>query len=543
METRDTPTTFVVPALLDNEAGSLRDAVARANDEAANPGPDVIQFGPAVQGKTINLLTFSNPTASTLVVPQPAGPSALLITSSITIQGTGETITRGSTAGFRLFQVTAGGGLTLSNLTLSNGLARGGVGAPGGGGAAGLGGAIYNQGRLEILGTTLVGNTAEGAVGGPTGGDFRGFGGGGLGQAGVDGGGPNGGVAGGADPGFGGGGGGGNLGLGRAAQNGGFGGGSGVGLGGAVFSQGSLTITGRTLTGNQTAGGANENGLGAGLPSGGAVGSPVPPNGRGGPGQAGGFGGRGGAGGAGSSLLEFGVGGPGGFGDGSGSERHPGPGGVGRVFGRPAGRGVRRRVARRDTGQADGRLLRVRRRLRNGAFVAAGDVDGDGLADLAFGGVPGGAPRITLGITKGLRVLDLGCGVGTTALPAARLGAEVLGVDIARNLVEAGNRRAREQGLTSCGFQEGDASDLRGLGDRTFDLVVSIFGAMFAPEPFDVAREMERVTRSGGRIVMGNWIPGDPTLVAQVLKISSAYTPPPPESFVSPMTWGGSRAT
>jgi alkyl hydroperoxide reductase subunit AhpC/ubiquinone/menaquinone biosynthesis C-methylase UbiE len=144
----------------------------------------------------------------------------------------------------------------------------------------------------------------------------------------------------------------------------------------------------------------------------------------------------------------------------------------------------------------------------------------------------------SLRITKGLRVLDLGCGDGTTAIPEARLGAEVLGVDIARNLVEAGNQRAREQGLTNCKFQEGDATNLKDLKDQSFDLVVSIFGAMFAPKPFDVAKEMVRVTRPGGRIVMGNWIPGDPTLVAQILKISSAYTPPPPEGFVSPMTWG-----
>ena len=144
----------------------------------------------------------------------------------------------------------------------------------------------------------------------------------------------------------------------------------------------------------------------------------------------------------------------------------------------------------------------------------------------------------SLGVTKGLKVLDLGCGDGTTAIPAARLGAEVLGVDIARNLVEAGNKRAREQGLANCRFQEGDATNLRELKDQSFDLVVSIFGAMFAPKPFDVAREMVRVTRPGGRIVMGNWIPGDPTLVAQILKISSAYTPPPPAGFISPMTWG-----
>jgi ubiquinone/menaquinone biosynthesis C-methylase UbiE len=143
-----------------------------------------------------------------------------------------------------------------------------------------------------------------------------------------------------------------------------------------------------------------------------------------------------------------------------------------------------------------------------------------------------------LGITRGLEVLDLGCGDGTTAIPAAKRGANVLGVDIAKNLVEAGNRRAKAAGLTNCRFQEGDASDLVALKDRTFDLVVSIFGAMFAPKPFDVAREMVRVARPGGRIVMGNWIPNDPTLVAQILKISSAYSPPPPEGFVSPMTWG-----
>src|SRR5881409_443450 len=144
----------------------------------------------------------------------------------------------------------------------------------------------------------------------------------------------------------------------------------------------------------------------------------------------------------------------------------------------------------------------------------------------------------TLGITDGLEVLDLGCGDGTTALPAAQLGANVLGVDIAGNLVAAGNARAQSLGFTNCRFQEGDASDLSDIADDSFDLVISIFGAMFAPKPFDVAKEMVRVTRPGGRIVMGNWIPGDPTLVAQILKISSAYTPPPPEGFISPMTWG-----
>src|SRR6266498_307849 len=143
-----------------------------------------------------------------------------------------------------------------------------------------------------------------------------------------------------------------------------------------------------------------------------------------------------------------------------------------------------------------------------------------------------------IGITKGLKVLDLGCGDGTTALPEAKLGADVLGIDIARNLVEAGNRRAAEHGLKNIKFQEADASNLEQLPDKSFDLVISIFGAMFAPKPFEVAKEMVRVTRPGGRIVMGNWIPNDPTLVAQILKISSNYTPPPPEGFVSPMTWG-----
>src|SRR5207344_2382567 len=143
-----------------------------------------------------------------------------------------------------------------------------------------------------------------------------------------------------------------------------------------------------------------------------------------------------------------------------------------------------------------------------------------------------------LGITEGMRVLDLGCGDGTTAVPAAQLGADVLGVDIASNLVAAGKARAEELGLTNLSFRQGDASNLNELDDESFDLVISIFGAMFAPKPFDVAKEMVRVTKPGGRIVMGNWIPNDPTLVAQILKISSAYTPPPPEGFVSPMTWG-----
>ena len=144
----------------------------------------------------------------------------------------------------------------------------------------------------------------------------------------------------------------------------------------------------------------------------------------------------------------------------------------------------------------------------------------------------------SLGITPGLKVLDVGCGDGTTAIPEAKRGADVLGVDIASNLVDAGNRRAHEMGLKNVRFQQGDACDLADVPDKSFDLVVSIFGAMFAPRPMDVAKAMVRVTKPGGRIVMGNWIPNDPTLVAQILKVSSAYSPPPPEGFVSPMRWG-----
>ncbi|HEY9127161.1 MAG TPA: methyltransferase domain-containing protein [Acidobacteriaceae bacterium] len=163
-----------------------------------------------------------------------------------------------------------------------------------------------------------------------------------------------------------------------------------------------------------------------------------------------------------------------------------------------------------------------------GDFTAVAEMMRDAGASLAE----------TLGVTPGMKVLDLGCGDGTTAVPLAQLGAEVTGIDIASNLVAAGNRRASQLGLKNLTFQEGDACQLDGVADGSFDLSLSVFGAMFAPRPQDVAKEMVRVTRPGGRVVMGNWIPNDPTFVAQVLKISSAFTPPPPEGFVSPMTWG-----
>ncbi len=163
---------------------------------------------------------------------------------------------------------------------------------------------------------------------------------------------------------------------------------------------------------------------------------------------------------------------------------------------------------------------------------------GDFTAIAAFMRESGETLVQAIGITPPLRVLDLGCGDGTTAVPMAQLGAEVVGIDIARNLVAAGNKRAAEAGLDHLKFQEGDACNLAGVGDHSFDLTISVFGAMFAPKPFDVAKEMVRVTKPGGRIVMGNWIAGDPTFVSQVLKISSEFLPPPPEGFISPVTWG-----
>jgi ubiquinone/menaquinone biosynthesis C-methylase UbiE len=163
---------------------------------------------------------------------------------------------------------------------------------------------------------------------------------------------------------------------------------------------------------------------------------------------------------------------------------------------------------------------------------------GDFTQIAAFMRQSGEAVIQSIPITPPVRVLDLGCGDGTTAIPLARTGAEVIGIDIARNLVEAGNKRAAEAGLRHLKFQGGDACNLESVDDHSFDMTLSVFGAMFAPKPSDVAKEMVRVTKPGGRIVMGNWIPNDPTFVSQLLKISSAFTPPPPESFISPMTWG-----
>lgn len=168
---------------------------------------------------------------------------------------------------------------------------------------------------------------------------------------------------------------------------------------------------------------------------------------------------------------------------------------------------------------------------------------GNFTAIAAFMRESGDALVESLGVSAPMRALDLGCGDGTTALPLARRGAEVLGVDIARNLVLAGRQRAEAAGLAHrLTFAQGDACRLTELPDHTFDLTLTVFGAMFAPNPLDVAREMVRVTKRGGRIVMGNWIPNDTSsFVSQLLRISASYMPPPPPGFVSPMSWGDER--
>ena len=308
LESRDVPATFTVNSLADAGAGSLRDAIDQAN--TVNDA-DTIVFAGAAAGGTIGLSTFTNLAAGSATVPQPAGPTALIVSSPVTIQGTGETITRIGATAFRLFQVTAAGNLSLRNLTLSKGLAQGGAGGDsinGGGGAAGLGGAIYNQGKLTINGSTLTANQAVGGGGSNGGGGNAGGGGlggpgisvgngngglpnGGAGGSGAGGGGFGGGGGGGSingGGGFGGGGGGGSTngfggfggggGGGASAGVGGFGGGGntggsggGAGLGGAVFNQGGTviltnsTVAANTARGGNTTGGQVGSGFGGGL--------------------------------------------------------------------------------------------------------------------------------------------------------------------------------------------------------------------------------------------------------------------------------------
>lgn len=145
----------------------------------------------------------------------------------------------------------------------------------------------------------------------------------------------------------------------------------------------------------------------------------------------------------------------------------------------------------------------------------------------------GGAEFIErLQIAPGARVLDVACGSGNLAFPAARAGAIVTGVDIATNLLETARNRAQNEGV-QIQFDEGDAEALP-YADASFDEVVTMFGAMFAPQPILVAAELARVCRSGGRLAMANWTPAG--FVGQVFKVTGRYVPPPP--MPSPLLWG-----
>jgi SAM-dependent methyltransferase len=138
-----------------------------------------------------------------------------------------------------------------------------------------------------------------------------------------------------------------------------------------------------------------------------------------------------------------------------------------------------------------------------------------------------------LALRPGVRVLDVACGSGNLAIPAARAGAVVTGVDIATNLLEQARARAAAEGL-AIQFDEGDAESLP-YADAAFDEVVSMFGTMFAPRPELVAAELVRVCRPGGRVAMANWTPGG--FIGQMFKITAKHVPPPP-NMPSPLKWG-----
>ncbi|GAN31982.1 MAG: class I SAM-dependent methyltransferase [Candidatus Brocadia sp. AMX2] len=138
-----------------------------------------------------------------------------------------------------------------------------------------------------------------------------------------------------------------------------------------------------------------------------------------------------------------------------------------------------------------------------------------------------------LNFAQGTNVLDVACGTGNLAIPAARRGAIVTGVDIAINLLAQGRSRAQAEGLT-IQFDEGDAEKLP-YNDASFDIIVSMFGVMFAPRPEKAAQELTRVCRTGGRIALANWTPTG--FIGQVFKTIAAHVPPPP-LMPSPVLWG-----
>ena len=139
----------------------------------------------------------------------------------------------------------------------------------------------------------------------------------------------------------------------------------------------------------------------------------------------------------------------------------------------------------------------------------------------------------SLGLKPGNRVLDVACGTGNLAIPAARTGARVTGVDIATNLLEQARARAESESLT-IQLDEGDAESLP-YDDASFDVVVTMFGAMFAPRPELVSSELVRVSEPGGRIAMANWTPAG--FIGQMFKVTGKHVPPPP-TMPSPLKWG-----
>ena len=138
-----------------------------------------------------------------------------------------------------------------------------------------------------------------------------------------------------------------------------------------------------------------------------------------------------------------------------------------------------------------------------------------------------------LPLQPGMRLLDVACGAGQIAIPAARAGAKVTGIDIASNLIEQARARAQAEKLDAH-FDDGDAEMLP-YPDSSFDLVISLIGAMFAPRPELVAAELKRVTRPGGKIIMGNWTPTG--FVGQMFKAHGKHVPPP-AIMPAPVKWG-----
>jgi SAM-dependent methyltransferase len=146
-----------------------------------------------------------------------------------------------------------------------------------------------------------------------------------------------------------------------------------------------------------------------------------------------------------------------------------------------------------------------------------------------------GAREILAGsnIRAGERLLDVACGAGQNVIPAAHAGIEATGIDIASNLVAYAQQRAEREGVVAR-FDDGDAEQLP-YADGSFDVVISVVGAIFAPQPEKVAAELARVSRSGGRLCMVNWTPTG--MVGQMFKQLAAHVPPPP-GITSPMQWG-----